>query len=97
MKVQVINTDFLHDGTYYYQNSIIDLPPELIRKYPRNLLTLDVPDKTKEIETSEMIQDNSDLPDVSGANNMPVPSGLAPSAEIINPKVSKKNKRGRKC
>ena len=81
MKVQVINTDFLHDGIYYKQNSIIDIPPELIEKYPHNLLAVDVPKETKEKETNSlMIQDNSD------ANNMLVPSG------IVKTKKSKENK-----
>lgn len=93
MKVQVINTDFLHDATYYKQNSIIDMPPDIVKKYPRNLLSVDnSAEETNEPELSQMIQNNSDLPDVSGANNM-----IAPSAEIVKPKVSKKNKRGRKC
>ncbi|MFA5805412.1 MAG: hypothetical protein WC879_12290 [Melioribacteraceae bacterium] len=106
MKVQVINTDFLHDGTYYYQKSIIDVSPELLKKYPRNLLavaeTVDVPNEDQTIIvdniSSEMVQNNSNLSAVADANNMLAPSaGLAPSAEIVKSKVFKKNKRGRKC
>ena len=80
MKAKVINTDFLHDEKYYSQNSIIDVPPDLIKKYPNNLLAV-----TKTVDdniSSIMVQDNSN------ANNMIVPSG------IVKPKkYSKKNKR----
>ncbi|MFA5805565.1 MAG: hypothetical protein WC879_13080 [Melioribacteraceae bacterium] len=95
MKAQVINTDFSHDGKYYVQNSITDLPPDLIKKYPSNLLAVIEPINesiNQEINideniSSKMIQDNST------ADNMP-----APSAKIIKPSRqvgTKKNKRGK--
>ncbi len=98
MKAKVINTDFLHDGKYYSQNSIIDISPDLIKKYPGSLLQLldSKKDTKSEIEFSEMVQD------ISTANNMLAPSAeLVPFAEIVKPKSakggSKKNKRGKKC
>lgn len=83
MKAQIINTDFLYDGKYYIQNSIVDLPPDIIKKYPHNLLAADAPEGTNPIRMdshSVMIQNNSD------ANNMLVPLG------IIKTKKLKKNK-----
>ena len=98
MKAQVINTDFLHDGTYYKQNSIIDIHLDIVKKYPKNLFVVgESINETKIKEPnniSQMIQDN--LPagrQGSTANNM-----LAPSAEIVKPSRqvgTKKNKRGR--
>ena len=111
MKVQVINTDFLHDGKYYSQNSIINVSPDLIKKYPSNLLLVPfaeaviepvekkVPNLDENV-SSEMIQENST------ANNMLAPyAELVPSAKIVKPKSAKgsagggtkKNKRGKKC
>ena len=104
MKAQVINTTFLHDGIYYYPNSIVNVPPELIKKYPRILLPVDLfPEETngnpslrdlslrEEIKSSEMIWESIPTEqDSSNANNIHVPSG------IVEPKVSNKNKRGKK-
>ncbi len=108
MKAQVINTDFLHDGKYYSQNSIINVSPDLIKKYPNNLLTVieSSVDETKIEETKIDENVSSDLSDLSAvadvsemiqdnsnANNMLVPSAeLAPYAELVSKKV-KKNKK----
>ncbi len=61
MKVQVINTDFLHDGTYYYQNSIIDMPPDIVKKYPRILFEYFPSEKAVPEISQEEISQEKDL------------------------------------
>ncbi len=94
MKAQVINTDFLHDGKYYSQNSIINISPDLIKKYPNNLLLVPSAEAVDLFISDE--KNNSNPVKVNSADDSNEMNNKIPKEKSAKG-GSKKNKRGKKC